>query len=236
MRIGHLVFGPGAVLAALAAWSGCSAGRNAASPAAELQSTFAVDKANLVSAGTNPYWILVPGHKLHLKHGNETVTVTVLAQTRLVDGVETRVIEEREEQAGALVEVSRNYFAIDKATRDVYYFGEDVDIYKNGKLVGHEGAWLSGAGGAKFGLVMPGQVRVGARYCQELAPGTAMDRSEVVSVTETVTVPAGRFANCLHVKETTPLEGGTNHKWYAPGVGLIKDDDLELVKVEPAKP
>jgi hypothetical protein len=235
MRIGPLTFGLAAFLAALAAWSGCVAGGRAPSPAPGVQSAFAVDKASLVSTGRNPYFILVPGHKLHLKHGSEIVTVTVLDQTRPVDGVETRVVEEREEHGGALAEVSRNYYAIDRTTRDVYYFGEDVDIYKNGKVVSHEGAWLSGASGAKFGLILPGQARVGARYCQELAPGTAMDCSEVASVTETVTVPAGKFENCLHVKETTPLEGGTNHKWYAPGVGLIKDDDLELVKIEPAR-
>src|SRR5437762_8506857 len=42
-------------------------------------------------------------------------------------------------------------FALCKRTNSVYYFGEDVDIYKNGKIVGHEGSWLSGEKGAKFG-------------------------------------------------------------------------------------
>jgi hypothetical protein len=32
-----------------------------------------------------------------------------------------------------------------------------VDIYKDGEVAGHGGAWLSGAGGAKYGLTMPGE-------------------------------------------------------------------------------
>src|SRR6185503_7351194 len=100
------------------------------------------------------------------------------------DGVETRIIEERETNDGQLIEVSRNYFAISKRTGNVYYFGEDVDIYKNGKVASHEGAWLSGVNGARFGLMMAAVPLVGSRYYQEVAPQVAMDRAEIVSVTE----------------------------------------------------
>ena len=55
-----------------------------------------------------------------------------------------------------LVELTRDYYAIDAATTDVYYFGEEVDVYKNGKVVSHEGSWLSGEKAARFGLMMPG--------------------------------------------------------------------------------
>lgn len=58
----------------------------------------------------------------------------------------------------------------------------------------------------------------------------ALDRAEIVSVTEKIKVPAGSFCNVLKTKETMPLEPGVvEFKWYAPGVGLIKDADLELV-------
>ena len=119
-----------------------------------------MDKANLVDTGKNPYFILMPGYKLSYEHGKSTLTVTILDETKEVDGVKTRVVEERETKDGQLAEVSRNYFAIDKKTNDVYYFGEDVDIYKDGKVVSHEGAWLSGVGGAQFGLMMPGAAAV----------------------------------------------------------------------------
>ena len=113
--------------------------------------TFAVDKANFVNVGKHPYFILEPGYRLRLKHKKATLTITVLDDTKIVDGVETRVVEEREEVNGRLTEVSKNYFAIDKTTNSVYYFGEDVDNYKRGKVVNHGGSWLSGVDGAKFG-------------------------------------------------------------------------------------
>lgn len=197
--------------------------------------SFAVDKANLVDTGTGTYLILEPGYRLHLAHGKDTLTVTVLNETKLVDGVTTRVVEERETKNGKLAEVSRNYFAIDKSTNDVYYFGEEVDIYKNEEVVGHEGAWLAGVNGARFGLLMPGKPKIGDKYYQEIAPRVAMDRSEIISMSEEVTVPAGTF-KCLRTRESSDLERGTEGKWYAPGVGLIKDAEFILVKIDRGKP
>jgi hypothetical protein len=154
-----------------------------------------------------------------------------------VDGVTTRVVEERETKNDKLVEVSRNFFAISKKTNDVYYFGEEVDGHKNGKVVNHEGAWLSGENGAKFGLLMPGTPKVGLKHYQEHAPKAAMDRAEVVSLSESVETPAGKFKDCLKVEETTPLEPGVKeYKYYAPGVGLLRDGSLVLVKYGAEKP
>jgi hypothetical protein len=196
--------------------------------------TFDVDTKDLVSTGESRYFVLKPGHQLTFE-GRESgkagrLVVTVLNDTMNVGGVETRVVEERESQAGELVEVSRNYFAIHAKTGDVYYFGEDVDIYRKGRVVGHEGAWRHGSNGAHFGLMMPGAPRVGLRFYQELARGIAMDRAEIVSVTDTAKTPAGVFEGCVRTKETTPLEPlAREYKMYAPGIGLIKDGDLLLV-------
>ena len=202
---------------------------------ADFRTIFSVDKAKLSNTGRGAYCILEPGYRLHFQSGKDTLIVSVLEETKLVDGVTTRVVEERETEGGQLAEVSRNYFAIDSATGDVYYFGEDVDEYKNGKVTGHEGAWLSGVHGATFGLIVPGAPRAGDRYYQESAPKVAMDRAEVVAVNAEVKVPAGVFKNCLHTKESSALESGTEDKYYAPGVGLIKDADFALVKIEKGK-
>src|SRR5262249_15116139 len=159
------------------------------------------------------------------------VTVTVLNETKKVDGVETRVVEERETKDGKLVEVSKNYFAISKRTNSVYYFGEDVDTYKDGKVTGHGGSWLAGVKDAKFGLAMPGTPLVKARFYMEIAPGEAMDRAEIGGMKGRVKTPAGEFKNCLKLEETTPLEPKTKeYKYYAPGVGLVQDGDAKLVK------
>jgi hypothetical protein len=192
---------------------------------------FAVEKSELSTTGRNPYFILEPGYQLVFEAGKERLVITVLDETKLVDGVETRVVEERETKDGKLVEVSRNYFAISRRTNDVFYFGEDVDIYKNEKVASHSGAWLSGVKGAKFGLMMPGEVRLKARHYQEIAPKVAMDRAEIVSLSENVKTPAGEFRNCLKVEETTPLEPGVKeYKYYAAGVGLVQDGSLKLVR------
>ena len=199
-------------------------------------SVFLVEKDELLSVGRNPYFILEPGYMLVLEGHGAQLIITVLNETKKVDGVETRVVEERETKGGKLVEVARNYFAISKRTNDVFYFGEDVDMYKDGKIANHDGSWLSGVNGSKFGLMMPGRVLLHSRYYQEVAPNIAMDRATIVSVTETVKTPAGEFKNCVKVEETSPLSRfTTEHKYYAPGIGMVSDGEMKLVKVEKKK-
>ena len=197
--------------------------------------TFGVDEADLASAGRNPYFILEPGYELDFegREGGEpvTLTITVLDETKKVGNVATRVVEERETKGGRVLEISRNFFAICKRTNNVYYFGEDVDIYKDGKVVSHEGSWLAGEDGARFGLAMPGSPLLGARYHQEVAPKRAMDRAEVVSLSEMMETPAGKFTNVLKTEETTTLEPGAKEaKYYAARVGLLKDGPMMLVR------
>ncbi|PYN30747.1 MAG: hypothetical protein DME01_25985 [Candidatus Rokuibacteriota bacterium] len=195
-------------------------------------SAFMLEPDELVSTGRNPYFVLEPGYTLVLEGEGAQLTITVLNETKKVDGVVTRVVEERETKGGKLTEVARNYFAISKRTNDVFYFGEDVDMYKDGKVVNHEGSWLSGVNGSKFGLMMPGRALIQSRYYQEVAPNIAMDRATIVSVTETVKTPAGVFANCLKVEETSPLSRfSTEYKYYAPGIGMVSDGTMKLVKV-----
>lgn len=157
----------------------------AQSPAV-FQSSFPVDKKTLGVKGSNPYFPLTPGYQLSYAHGKDTDTLTVLSETKMIDGVETRIVEDRESKNGQLIELTHDYYAIDSVTNDVYYFGEDVDAYKNGKVVGHEGAWLSGVKGAKFGLMMPGNPKPGQRFYQEQAPGVGMDRAEILSANEKI--------------------------------------------------
>jgi hypothetical protein len=194
-------------------------------------SRFAVEPGELVATGRNPFFILEPGYQLVLEKDSVRLAVTVLDAIRTVAGIETRVVEERETNDGKPVEVSRNYFAISRRTNSVFYFGEDVDMFKNGAIVSHEGAWLAGVNGARFGLAMPGEPRLKERYYQEIAPRVAMDRAEVVSLSARVTTPAGVFTNCLKTEETTPLERGAQEaKYYARGIGLVQDGSLKLVR------
>lgn len=217
----------------VAAWVAVAGQMAAQKPGREWQQSFPISPADLATVGENPYLILKPGYRLTLE-GRESgklvrLVVSVLDETRTIGGIEARVVEERETEDGVVVEVSRNYMAIHNRTHDVYYLGEDVDVYKGGKVVNHDGAWLHGTGAATLGLMMPGAPAVGQRYYQEVAPKVAMDRAEIVSVSERVTTPAGAFENCLKTEESTPLEPGRETKLHAPGIGLVRDGSLVLV-------
>lgn len=196
--------------------------------------SFDLENCDFASTGENSYFILKPGYQVILggqEDGEELeLVMTVLNETKVVDGIETRVVEEKETEGGNLVEVSRNYFAICKPTNNAIYFGEDVDMYEDGKIVNHEGAWLAGENGSKAGMIMPGKVEVGLKYYQEIAPGVAEDRAEIVSVNDTLDTPAGTFQNVLKTEETNPLKPGEiEFKFYGPEIGLIQDEAIKLV-------
>ncbi|HET9225337.1 MAG TPA: hypothetical protein VFR31_01605 [Thermoanaerobaculia bacterium] len=199
---------------------------------------FRIEDCEFEADGRNAYFSLIPGDQLVLSDEDAVVQITVLQQRRTIRfttgsgkelRVKTRVVEEREWEDDELVEVSRNYFAICDQTGDVFYFGEAVDDYEDGEIVGHDGAWLAGIGGAQPGILMPGRYLLGARYFQEIAPGIAMDRGENTATGLTITTPAGTFHDCVEVIETSPLEPGHESlKRYCPGIGLVEDDGILL--------
>jgi hypothetical protein len=199
----------------------------------EYTRSFRAENCTFSSMGRNPFFILEPNYQLVL--GGEDagdaaqLTITVLNETREVNGTQTRVIEERESVGGDLVEISRNFFAICEETNNVFYFGEEVDIYENGMIVDHEGAWRAGEGTNRAGIIMPGTILLGARYYQEIAPSVALDRAEVVDMGEAIQTPSGDYSDTLITRETTPLEPDEAElKYYAAGIGLVQEEDLKL--------
>jgi len=193
------------------------------------QEEFGISERSLVPTGRNEYFILEPGFQLVLESRFTKLTITVLDETKKVEGVTTRVVEEREWIRGALYEVSRNFFAIDPETKDVFYFGEEVDFYRGSKVVDHYGAWLAGENNARPGLMMPGKPELGMKYYQEIAPRVAMDRAEIIDLNDKLPTPAGSFSKCLTTKEGTALNfREVEFKTYAPGIGLIQDQSLLL--------
>ena len=196
--------------------------------------TFRPQDCTFLTAGRAPYFVLEPGYWLRLEGGDKgertEVIITVTRDTQMVDGVKTRVVEERERLNGEIIEISRNFMALCAETGSVFYFGEDVDIYEDGVIVSHDGAWRAGVGGARAGILMPGAFLLGSRYFQEVAPGVALDRACHTAMNLTETTPAGTFRDCVEVRETTPLEPGSKSiKGYCPGIGLIRDSSLKLV-------
>ena len=80
-------------------------------PAKGFTDTFDIDKADLASTGRNLYFVLEPGFQRVLagkEGGKATVlTITVLNETKVVDGVETRVVEEKETANGEMTKYGR---------------------------------------------------------------------------------------------------------------------------------
>jgi hypothetical protein len=183
----------------------------------------------------NPYFPL-PEERVSILEGDDEgvavrLQITVLDRTEKVAGVKTRVVEEREWEDDELIEVSQNFF-VQAPDGTVCYYGEEVDIYEDGKVVSHEGAWRAGKNGNRPGIIMPANPAVGMKYAQEVAPGIAEDQAEIIAIGKTVKVPAGTLKDTLITRETTPLEPGSeSFKAYAAGVGLIVDNVVQLVEV-----
>jgi hypothetical protein len=183
---------------------------------------------------------------------NIGLQITVLPETETFRfgrglNVTTRVVEEREwantdadgviDPDELLIEVSRNYYAQTQAgpaPGTVCYFGENVDIYEDGEVVSHEGAWRAdgrrGLPGEAPGIFMPANPQPGMTFQQEVAPGVAEDEATIVR-TGTATLPDGRVVNTITVRDFNPLDGSRGTKVYGQGVGLIEDGPLRLLSI-----
>ena len=199
------------------------------------QDTFNLENCDLSASGANDYFILEPGYQLILEgqeDGEEIqLKITVLDETKTVNGTEAGIVEEIETEGGEVVEISKNWFVVCKPTNDIFYLGEEVDIYEDGKIVDHEGAWEAGVNDARHGLIMSGTPEIGMKYYQEIAPGVAEDRAEIVALNKTLDTPVGKFEKVLETEETNALKPDEKEsKFYAPGIGLIQEESLMLVK------
>ena len=179
---------------------------------------------------TNPYLPLaylkqdiIEGSEGGMKTRVERTAMPGKHKTFVVNGqtIEAAVYEDRAFVNGELEEIATDYFAQDD-DGTVYYLGEDVDEYANGKVINHDGAWLLGKDTQKPGVLMLAHPKVGDVFKSEDVSKEINETDEVVSVSETVTVPAGTFANCVKVKENL-ADGTTEYKYYASGVGVVRE-------------
>jgi hypothetical protein len=181
---------------------------------------------------TNPYLPFAVGSQKTLEgvEGGNTIRlqITVLDETETVAGIDTQVVEEREWENDELIEVSRNFF-VQAPDGTVCYYGEEVDIYEDGVIVSHEGAWRAGEDDNLPGIMMPGSPAVGQIYAQESAPGIAEDTAEITAIGDTVTVPAGTFTDTITTVDTNPFDCSKDQKNFARTVGLIRDAVAELL-------
>ena len=185
---------------------------------------------------SNAYFPLTPGLRVVLESDEEVAVVHVLDETRRVGGVLTRVVEElayeKDGEARVLTERSFNYFAGCKANGAVYYFGEDVFNFRPDGSVDNEGAWLAGRNGARPGIIMPGTFTLGGGYYQEVAPeDSALDKGQVAAIHDTCEVGDFEFEHCVEIVDTSDCDPESEDaKLYAPGLGNVADEDLEITE------
>jgi len=191
---------------------------------------------DFTSTGRHPFFILEPGYRVTLAGVDDDgvalrVEITVLDEVEVVDGVATRVVEEREWEDGVISEISRNFVARCERTGDLFYFGEGFDDDDDDDtLIDDESPWRAGVEEAQAGVLLPGNPLVGARFFQELAPGVAMDRAEIIDIAENVTVGGRTFERVLMLYETSGVDASDGSlKYFAEGVGMVKDNELEVV-------
>jgi len=198
--------------------------------------------ADFVDEIDNPYFTMIPGTKFfyekETEEGLETVVVQVTHTKKVIMGVTCTQIRDTVRLDGELVEDTLDWFAQHK-DGTVWYFGEFSTDFEDGEVSGHEGSWEAGVDGAKPGIIMLAEPKKGRSYRQEYYPGVAEDMGKVLSLDEEVEIEIGEFEECLMTREWTPLERGVReHKYYAPGVGLVlvvdleTGDELELVGIE----
>ena len=151
------------------------------------------------------------------------IKITVTHDTKMIMGVKCVVVHDTVTLDGKLLEDTFDWYAQDNEGT-VWYFGEATREFKVGGRVATEGSWEAGVKGAQPGIVMPAHPRVGERYRQEYAANEAEDVGRIAALDETVTVPFGTFKECVRTREWSMLESGTSTKWYAKGVGLVRDE------------
>jgi hypothetical protein len=220
----------GLVTAAVATAFVLATGIGAAGAAGGGSHGFGSDSAKI----TNPYLPVSEFHRCVLEgddQGQQLRIVRVLLQRTKTfhykgQKVEAAVVKDSvtDVKAGRLIEKTIDYFAQDKAG-NVYYFGEDVNEYKPGHPVSHEGQWRLGRDTNQAGLLMPAHPNVGDRFKSEAIPGIAVEKDRVVAAGKTETVNGTTYQNVIKIQEhaTTPRPPEFEYKTYAPNAGVITE-------------
>jgi hypothetical protein len=236
VRASLVRLGLGLVLVAGAAAAQCPIPAGDFTPDPAFSSTFQEERCRFKTRGDNPFFPLRPGWRIVLESDEERAEITVLHDTRLVDGVLTRIVEELEfeKDGDELVPVERslNFMAVCDKTGSVHYFGEEVFFFdEDGNPIPGTGGWEAGKNGARAGIIMPGTILVGGGYYQEIAPeDSALDKGRITSLTGEC--EAGEFTfdePCVEIVDTTDCDPDSQDgKVYAAGVGNVVDEDLEV--------
>jgi hypothetical protein len=187
-----------------------------------------LDPADFSLEIDNPYWPMSPGSRWVFSETDtegtrQKVVVTVTHKTKAIaNGIKARVIHDVVTENGRPVEITDDWYAQDR-DGNIWYLGEAVRNYQNGKVVDRAGSWEAGVDGAQAGIAMPANPVPGLSYRQEYYKGKAEDKGAIVTVgEEQVEVPFGHFTGVLMTRDLVPTEPKVQElKFYARDVGPL---------------
>jgi hypothetical protein len=218
-----------AVLAVLVIGVGSSHAAKPKEPSWVLHGPYSpsVEPANFITTVDNRYFPLKPGTTFHYEGYKDAVSqvddMVVTHQKKRILGITCTVVRDTVSQHGKPIERTFDWYAQDKQG-NVWYMGEDAFELKNGRFARADDSWKSGVNGAKPGIIMRGNPRPGDVYRQEYYPrGAAMDQARVLGATTSIKVPQGTYKRALATVEWSPIEPQLEKKYYAAGVGEIRE-------------
>ena len=169
--------------------------------------------------------------------GHRLVSI-VTDLTKVVEGVPTVVIWERDFSAGKLVEAELALFAQDN-DGTVWHFGQYPEEYEKGRIADTP-AWIAGIQNARPGVVMKAKPEPGApSYSQGWGPAVNWtDRAQATASGKRMCVPTGCYEDVLVIEEFSQEDPGAFQlKYYARGVGNVRvgwkgnDPSKEVLKL-----
>src|SRR5262245_2955084 len=146
---------------------------------------------------------------------------TLLPQTQIVQWPSGQRTEVLLSQYVAYLDGRIEEIALDRYAQaddgSVWYLGEDVSDYKDGRVAVTEGTWLAGRDG-EAAMIMPGHPRVGDVYRSETLPGVAFEEVTVKSLGKTVSGPHGPVRGAM-IGSELHSDATREDKTFAPGYG-----------------
>lgn len=203
-----------------------------------------LDEDEFVDGVWHPFLPLAVGntwvYEIDTDEGFEQITVTVTDETKCIDDIECIAVRDTVTLDGVFLEDTIDWYA-QHQDGTVWYMGEISENFdEEGTLEDIDGSWRAGKDGGLPGIVMLADPRVGVTYRQELLLTEAEDAGTVLATDATITIGLGTFSGCLLTADFTPIEpDALEHKYYAPGIGLVAEVDpktgetLELVSFTP---
>ena len=153
------------------------------------------------------------------------VVFTVTDLTKVIDGVRTVVLWDRDINAGQLSETELAFFAQDD-DGNVWLMSEYPEEWEEGKFSAAPDVWFSGIQGAKAGIMMRAAPKLGTTsYYQGLAPEIEFaDKAKVYQMGQRTCVPVACYDEVMVTDEWNALDKADAHqrKFYAPDVGNVR--------------